>query len=54
MSETVNTITKEVYFDQYCPKCKHKDTPEGEDPCDTCLSYPWMANSHKPLNFKEE
>lgn len=54
MSETVNTIAKEVYFDQYCSKCKYKDTPEGEDPCDDCLAYPWMPNSHKPINFKEE
>ena len=53
MADSVNTIDKEVYFDQWCPKCKYKDTDEGEDPCDICLGYSSNANSHKPIEFKE-
>ena len=53
MADSVNTIDKEVYFDQWCPKCKYKDTDEGEDPCNICLGYPSNANSHKPIEFKE-
>lgn len=43
---------KEVYFDRYCPLCKHKDRKEEEDPCDDCLAEPVNANSHKPVNFE--
>lgn len=53
MGESAETIEKEVYFDQYCPKCKYYDTDEGENPCDICLGYPSNQNSHKPLEFKE-
>ena len=28
---------KEVYFDQYCKKCKYEDTLESDDPCFDCL-----------------
>ena len=46
---------KEVYFNQYCPKCKFKDVdehdPEGE--CWDCLESPTNVDSHKPINFKE-
>ena len=46
---------KEVYFDQYCPKCKFKvvdeHDPEGE--CWDCLESPTNTDSHKPINFKE-
>lgn len=44
---------KEVYFDQYCKKCKHKDLPEIEDPCDDCLAEPVNSYSHKPVYFEE-
>lgn len=54
MSDSVNTIDKEVYFDEWCPKCKYHDTDESEDPCDTCLEYPSNVNSHKPIEFKEK
>lgn len=45
--------TKLVNFDEYCPKCKNKDTNETEDPCNECLTYPANLDSHKPVNFKE-
>lgn len=45
---------KEVYFDQYCGKCKHKDVPETGCPCDECLSNPVNLYSHKPVKWEEE
>lgn len=44
---------KFIEFDQYCPKCKYKDTSDAEDPCDECLTNPVAYNSKKPINFKE-
>ena len=44
---------KEVYFNEYCSKCKYKDTLESDDPCDECLTNPSNIDSHKPINFKE-
>lgn len=45
---------KEVYFEQYCKNCKHKDTNEADDPCDECLSEPMNIYSHKPINWEEK
>lgn len=44
---------KEVYFDRYCPLCKHKDRKEEEDPCYNCLAEAVNTDSHKPINFEE-
>ena len=46
---------KEVYFDQYCKTCKHKDAKDekDEEPCAECLSYPTNLYSHKPINYEE-
>lgn len=44
---------KEVYYKDYCSKCKFKDIGEGEDPCNDCLNHPANLNSHKPTGFKE-
>ena len=45
---------KEVYYDQYCHKCKHKDEEPLEDtPCDEYLNTPVNLYSHKPVNFEE-
>ena len=44
---------KEVYFDQYCKTCEHKDLPESEDPCFDCLEEPTNFESHKPVHYKE-
>lgn len=47
------SITKEVYFDEYCGKCKYADLEENEDPCWDCLTQPWNYDSHKPIEFEE-
>ena len=46
-------IDKEVFFNEYCPKCEYKNLDDGKDPCNECLTYPYNANSHKPVMFKE-
>nr|DAM97004.1 MAG TPA: hypothetical protein [Caudoviricetes sp.] len=43
---------KEVYFDQYCETCKHKETPEGLSPCCWCLENPMNLYSHKPTHWE--
>lgn len=45
---------KEVFFDQYCPTCVHKDEPETDDVCNECLNEPGRQYTHKPLNYKEK
>ena len=45
---------KEVYFDQYCPTCKYKDTGEDEQPCFDCLAEPVNQYSHKPVKYEEK
>lgn len=45
---------KEVYFGEYCPKCKHKDKGEDKDPCWDCLNEPSNTYSHKPVYWEEE
>lgn len=45
---------KEVYFNEYCDKCKYLETDDGEDPCNECLTNTVNTNSHKPINFKEK
>ena len=49
----MNSELKEVYFDQYCKTCEHKDLKESESPCDECLSEPMNTNSHKPVKYIE-
>ena len=44
---------KEVYFNQYCPKCKNYDLEGDEEPCFDCLSEPVNQYSHKPVKFEE-
>lgn len=48
-----NDGMKEVYFNQYCSKCKHVAVEEGEDPCHDCLNEPVNQYSHKPVMFEE-
>ena len=45
---------REVWCASYCKKCKYKDLEGYEEPCNECLNQPFMIDSHKPLNFKEE
>ena len=46
--------TREVRFDEWCPKCKNADTPETDDPCNGCLQQGWNIDSHQPVNFREK
>lgn len=46
-------ILKEVYFDQYCKSCKHKDLAETDDPCCECLDEGSNVESHKPVRYEE-
>lgn len=45
---------KEVYFDQYCKKCKYYEEPDAEDPCNECLDNPINVHSHKPVNYEKK
>lgn len=45
---------KEVYFGEYCCKCKYEKLDEAVDPCHECLENPVNLYSHKPINFEEE
>lgn len=45
---------KEVYFMEYCKKCKHRKVKNTEEPCDECLSEPTNLHSHKPVKFEEK
>lgn len=51
MEETGNI--KEVYFGNYCGRCKFKKVPENQEPCEECLSTPGRQDSHKPLKFEK-
>ena len=44
---------KEVYFNEYCKSCEHKNKKEDETPCDECLSNPVNLFSHKPVKYEE-
>lgn len=43
----------EVYFNQYCFRCKYDHVSEDKTPCDECLSNPVNYFSHKPVKFKK-
>lgn len=45
---------KEVYYHEYCKKCRHEKAPETEEPCDECLSEPINWNTHKPVKYEEK
>ena len=45
---------KEVYFQKYCPTCKHEEVPEDdpEGACWDCINAPANQDSHKPVNWE--
>lgn len=45
---------KEVYFNQYCQKCKHHELKDEQEPCNECLDYPINLYSHKPVKFEDK
>ena len=46
-------LEREVYFDEYCPKCVRKNNEEDDKTCDECLEHCVMPYSHKPYNYEE-
>lgn len=44
----------EVFFDVYCPTCKHRKLDGTEEPCNECLDNPTNLYSHKPVKFEED
>lgn len=47
-------MLKEVYFDNFCSQCVHKDTDENEEPCCDCLEVPGRPYSHTPEYFERK
>ena len=45
---------KEVYYHEYCEKCKHWEKADLEEPCNECLDNFMNLHSHKPINFEEK
>ena len=45
---------KEVYFREYCPRCRFKNRLEEQVPCCDCLETPFNYASHKPEKFQED
>lgn len=45
---------KIVYYNEYCKSCKHKNLPETEEPCDTCLENPVNEDSTDLLCGRKE
>lgn len=43
---------KEVFFQDWCYRCKHWSKDENEEPCDECLSEPGNEDSHKPTEWE--
>lgn len=49
-----NQAYKEVYFHEYCKKCKHKKLKDHESPCNECLNEPLNLNTHRPVKYEEK
>lgn len=49
-----DTDYKEVFFNQYCKKCKYGLIPENQEPCSECLEEPINQHSHKPVKYEEK
>ena len=45
---------KEVYFDQYCKKCKNQKLKETEEPCSECIAEATNLNTHRPVYYEEK
>ena len=44
---------KIVRFDEYCNKCKYKDTSGTDNPCDECLEVRVREATRMPEKFQE-
>ena len=45
---------REVRFDLYCKTCKYWESPQEEEPCDSCLSEPFNYDTDRPVNWKKK
>ena len=50
----MENLFKEVKFNDYCNKCKDKDTKEYEHPCNECLENGMNLHTSKPINYTEK
>ena len=50
----VDNDYKEVYFERFCPTCKHRDVKGYEEPCNECLENPVNLYSIKPIMWEEK
>lgn len=53
MAVTNDNEYQEVYYWEYCPKCKYYDKNSLKKPCEHCMDNPINLYSHKPVNFVE-
>ena len=45
---------KIVDFHKFCPICVRSNTPEVEEPCNSCMTHNYNENSKKPVNYIED
>ena len=45
---------KEVYFNNYCKKCRHEKCEDFKEPCHSCLNEPVNLYSHKPTKYEKK
>ena len=50
----MDNIDKEVFYSEYCWRCKYKTVDENEEPCETCMTEFFNEYSHKPTQFVPE
>lgn len=51
MSKQGENQEREVRFDLYCKKCQYQDSPQNEDPCDSCLGEPYNYDTDRPVKY---
>ena len=49
----MNENYKEVYYNEYCPRCKHFKNSMTDDPCNDCLTESVNLYTHRPVKFEE-
>lgn len=49
----MNDGYKEVYYNEYCHKCKNFKKDVIDDRCNECLSEPVNLHTHRPVKFEE-
>lgn len=54
MNEATLSSEKEVSFYDYCKTCKYLNSPDYEDPCNTCLDNPTNEWSRRPILYERK